>query len=74
MTLTAQDFQEVIRVINCFSGADYEAVFGRDYEHFIAKRQNLGLGEFICYLDSGNIARIMKHATAKMEAFRQRQG
>lgn len=73
MNLTATDIQEVIRVINCFSGADYEAVFGRDFEHYIAKRQNLGLGEFICYLDNGNIERVMQHATAKMEAFRKRQ-
>ena len=74
LTITAQDIQELIRVINCFGGDDYEAVFGRDYEHYIAKRQNLGLGGFICYLDSGNIERVMAHAKAKMDAFRERQG
>jgi hypothetical protein len=71
--MTPAQFQEVIRVINCFSGKDYEAVFGSSYEHYLAKRQHLGLGEFICYLDSGNIKAVMRHVERKQDIFKAEQ-
>jgi hypothetical protein len=71
--MTPSQFQEVIRVINCFSGEDYKAVFGSSYEHYLAKRQRLGLGEFICYLDNGNIKAVMKHVERKQDIFRAKK-
>jgi hypothetical protein len=71
--MTPREFQEAIRVINCMSGADFEIVFGSNYEHYLMKRQALGLGEFICYLDNGNIKNMMKHVETKQEAYRQRK-
>jgi hypothetical protein len=71
--MTPLQFQEAIRVINCMSGQDFEIVFGADYEHYLTKRQTLGLGEFICYLDNGNIRAMFKHIETKQEAYRQRK-
>ena len=73
MNLTTNDFQEILRVINCMSGEDFKIVFGSSYEHYLDKRAYLGLGEFVCYLDNGNIEQILKHAQHKMDTFRNSQ-
>ena len=71
--MTPQQFQETIRVINCMSGADFLVVFGNEYEHYLDKRRDLGLGEFICYLDNNNIKNMIAHVETKQEAYRQRK-
>lgn len=70
--MTPSQFQEAIRVINCMSGLDFEVVFGADWEHYWHKKQALGLGEFICYLDNGNIRAMMTHVETKQKAFAEK--
>lgn len=58
--MIGQHFQELIRSINCLSGDDFKKIFGANFEYYLMKRETLGLASFICYLDHGNIERVLK--------------
>jgi len=63
--MIGQHFQELIRSINCLNGDDFKKIFGDDFEYYLMKRETLGLASFICYLDSGNIERVLRFIELK---------
>jgi len=65
--LTALQFQELLRVINCLSVKDFIEIFDEGQAHYWAKFCEQGAFKFICYLDSGNVKALYDYSLLKME-------